>query len=111
MNTTSPTLDRDDFTPDEIIYRHERQARAKKLHRWAIGTGAVAVAGAAVVVGLLGTSSNHGASTPGAPAGTSTSSTTPSHPSAPSANPAVPSRPDSGTSANPAVPSSPGAAG
>jgi hypothetical protein len=104
MNTTSPTLDRDGFTASEISYRHEQQTRARKLHRWAIGTGAVAVAGAAVVIGLLGTSS-HGTVTPGTHAGTSTSSTSPSHPSGPSANPAVPGHPD----ANPAVPSHPGA--
>lgn len=97
MNTTPSTLDHDaGYTTDEIIYRHEQQARSARIRRWLLGTGAVAVAGAAVAVGLMATSS-HGtpASHPATTVNTG-SPAVPSRPSAPAANPAVPASPAQG---------------
>jgi hypothetical protein len=116
MNFTPTTMDHEDTYPADQNGpgrgRHAhpvsanstgraRHARPARIRRYLIGTGVAVVGGAAVVTGVLVTSSH--ASTPGVqPAPTATSHSSGTH----TANPAVPSRPN----ANPAVPSHPGAA-
>jgi hypothetical protein len=113
MNFTPTTLDREDTYPadqngsgrgrhahpaSEYSTGRARHARPSRARRYLVSAGVAVVGGAAIVTGVLVTSSHTtGPAVP--PAAT--------HSSGPhTANPAVPSRPD----ANPAVPSHPGAA-
>ena len=87
MNNTSATLDRDDTAisdpgpSDPGTPGHGRHARPSRARRWLIGSGAVVVAGAAVVAGLMASTSHTTAQPAAHPAGT-----------VQTANPAVPSR-------------------
>ena len=64
MNSTSATLDRDDTAirhPGPLGPGHPchgRHARPSRARRWLIGSGAVVVAGAAVVAGLMASTSH-----------------------------------------------------
>ena len=113
MNFTPATMDREDTYPadqndsgrgrhahpvSEYSTGHGRHARPSRIRRYLVTAGVAVVGGAAVVTGVLVTSS-HATGPAVQPAATHSSG---SH----TANPAVPSRPN----ANPAVPSHPGAA-
>jgi hypothetical protein len=116
MNTNSATLDREESYPagrnstgrgrhaypvSENSTGRGRHTRPSRLRRYVIGAGVAVVGGAAVVAGVLATSSP--ATAPAVqPAATATSHSSGTH----TANPAVPSRPN----VNPAVPSHPGSA-
>jgi hypothetical protein len=116
MNVTPATMDREDTYPSDQNGRGRhahpvsensagrgRHTRPSRIRRYLIGVGVAVVGGAAVVVGLMATSSP--TANPAVPSSPGTHSANPAVPSRPNANPAVPSRPN----ANPAVPSQPGA--
>jgi len=123
MNFTPATMDREDShhagqsgsgrgrharPANENSDRRGRPVRPSRARRYLIGAGVTVVGGAAVVVGLMATSSPTATPQGAQPAATTQTGGSGSHtanpavPSRPNANPAVPSRPN----ANPAVPPS-----